>query len=188
MPLMIPKRPDLLRVGEGSLRRTIKALQSWVERISTRSEHPAPERRQSGPFAVQIRVIRAPALAEPESSIVASPFLESTLLSACPGLRESWNAHRRTFGAHDEPDDRMLFDAVRRHVVGLLAAERVAEFSRFARALERLIGEADPILYDLVREGLLRPLANDLREASIEDSRLAPYLGARTSLAWPAGA
>src|SRR5215218_9683093 len=117
-----------------------------------------------------------------------SSFLESTFLAACPGLRESWDSHRRTFGARDEPDDRALFDAVRRHVVGLLATSRVAEFSRFARALERLIGEADPILYDLLREGLLLPLANDLRDARIEDSRLAPYLGARTSLAWPAGA
>jgi hypothetical protein len=114
-----------------------------------------------------------------------SSFLESTFLTACPGLRESWDSHRRTFAANDEPDDRALFDAVRRYVVGLLAAGRVAEFSRFARALERLIAEADPILYDLVREGLVRPLARDVREAGIEDSRIAPYLGARTRLAMP---
>ena len=113
-----------------------------------------------------------------------SPYLESTLLAACPELRESWHSHRRTFGARDEPDDGALFDAVRRHVVGLLAAGRVAEFSRFARALERLIGEADPILYDLLREGLLRPLARDVHDAGIEESRVAPYLGARTALAW----
>jgi hypothetical protein len=115
---------------------------------------------------------------------VSSSFLESTLLGACPGLRESWEAHRRTFGARDEPDDRALFDAVRRHVVGLLVAGRVAEFSRFARALERLIGEADPILYDVLREGLVQPLARDVREAGLDESRVAPYLGARTSLVW----
>lgn len=114
-----------------------------------------------------------------------SPFLESTLLAACPGLRESWSAHRRTFGGTDGPDDRALFDAVRRHVVGLLAAGRVAEFSRFARAFERLIGEADPILYDLLREELVRPLARDVHDAGLEDSRIAPYLGPRTALAWP---
>ena len=113
-----------------------------------------------------------------------SPFLESTLLGACPGLRESWASHRRTFGSGDA-DDRALLDAVRRYVIGLLAAGRVAEFSRFARTLERLIGEADPILYDLLREGLLRPLARDVRAARIEESRIAPYLGARTALAWP---
>ena len=117
--------------------------------------------------------------------VTPSLFLESTLLAACPGLRAAWDSHRRAFGAHDEPDDRALFDAVRRHVVGLLVAGRVAEFSRFSRTLERLIGEADPILYDLLREELVRPLARDVREAGIEAARVAPYLGARTSLVWP---
>ena len=114
-----------------------------------------------------------------------SAFLESTFLAACPGLRESWDSHRRTFVAGEEPGDQALLDAVRRHVVGLLVAGRVAEFSRFTRALERLIGEADPILYDLLREDLLRPLAHDVSAANIEQSRIAPYLGARTRLAWP---
>ena len=115
---------------------------------------------------------------------MANPYLETTLLGACPGLRESWASHRRTFGASEGADDRALLDAVRRYVVGLIAAGRVAEFSRFARTLERLIGEADPILYDLLREGLVRPLADDVREAGLEASRVVPYLGERTSLAW----
>ena len=80
----------------------------------------------------------------------------------------------------------MLLDAVRRYVVGLIAAGRVAEFSRFARSLERLMCEADPVLYDLLREGLLLPLARDVREAGLERSRVAPYLGERTRLAWSA--
>ena len=116
---------------------------------------------------------------------MTNPFLESTLLGACPGLRESWTSHRRTFGASEGADDRVLLDAVRRYVIGLLASGRVAEFSRFARTLERLIGEADPILYDLLREALLRPLARDVREAGLEKSRVEPYLGERTALAWP---
>ena len=114
-----------------------------------------------------------------------SPFLESTLLGACPDLRESWQAHRRTFGASDEPDDRALFDAVRRHVVELIVAGRVAEFSRFARTMERLLGDVDPMLYDLLREGLLRPLARDVHDAGIPHPRIAPYLGTRLGLAWP---
>ena len=118
---------------------------------------------------------------------VISPFLESTLLGACPGLRESWQARRRTFGASDEPDDRALLDAVRRHVVELLVAGRVAEFSRFARTMERLLGEADPMLFELLREGLLRPLARDVRDAAIPHERVTPYLGTRTALAWPDG-
>ena len=114
-----------------------------------------------------------------------SPFLESTLLGACPGLRESWDAHRRTFRAGEEPDDAALLGAVRRHVIALLVAGRVAEFSRFSRTIERLLGEADPMLYELLREGLLRPLARDVRDAGVPHARLAPYLGARTALAWP---
>ena len=112
------------------------------------------------------------------------PFLESALLAACPALRDSWASHRRTFDVCEEPGDRALFDAVRRHVVGLLASGRVAEFSRFARALERLIGEADPILYDLLREGLVQPLARDVREAKLDASHVAPYLGVRTAIVW----
>ena len=114
-----------------------------------------------------------------------NPFLESTLLGACPDLRESWQAHRRTFGAGGEPDDRALLDAVRRHVVGLLVAGRVAEFSRFARAMERLLGDADPVLDELLREGLLHPLARDVRDAGIPAARVTPYLGVRLGLAWP---
>jgi hypothetical protein len=116
---------------------------------------------------------------------VNNPFLESTLLGACPGLRESWQSHRRTFDADEAADDVALLDAVRRYVIGLLAAGRIAEFSRFARTLERLLGEADPVLYDLLREGLLRPLAREVRDAGIEHSRFAPYLGERTALVWP---
>jgi hypothetical protein len=115
---------------------------------------------------------------------LTNPFLESTLLGACPGLREAWESHRRTFAPHDA-DDEALLGAVRRYVVGLLASGRVSEFSRFARTLERLFGEADPRHYDLLREGLLEPLARDVREAGITESRITPYLGERTALAWP---
>ena len=107
------------------------------------------------------------------------------LLGACPGLRDSWQAHRRTFAGEDAPDDQPLLDAVRRHVVELLVAGRVAEFSRFARAIERLLGEADPMLYELLREGLPRPLARDVRVTRIAPSLVVPYLGRRTELAWP---
>ena len=79
----------------------------------------------------------------------------------------------------------MFLDAVRRHVVELLAAGRVAEFSRVARTIERLFGEADPMLYELLLDGLLRPLARDVRAAGIAPSLVVPHLGTRTALAWP---
>ena len=160
-------------------------LRSWVEGAARGTMHLDPEWTRSGRSEVQIRVIGAPALQQRHILSVISPFLESTLLGACPGLRESWESHRRTFVRGEEADDGALLEAVRRYVVGLLASGRVAEFSRFARMLERLLGEADPMLYELLREGLLRPLAHEVRDAGIEHSRFAPYLGARTALAWP---
>ena len=114
---------------------------------------------------------------------MSDAYLESMLLGACPEVRESWQQYRRTF-AGDTSDDQQLLDIVRRHVLGLLASGRVAEFSRFPRTIERLFGEADPVLYDLLLDGLLRPLARDVRAAGIAPSLVAPHLGTRTALAW----
>jgi hypothetical protein len=116
---------------------------------------------------------------------VASAYLEATLLGACPELRESWQQYRRTFAAGTAPDDQQLLDTVRRHVMEQLAAGRVVEFSRVARTIERLFGEADPVLYELLLDGLLLPLAHDVRAAGIASSLVVPHLGARTALAWP---
>jgi len=118
---------------------------------------------------------------------VSDSYLESMLLGACPALRESWQAHRRTFTGGDAPDDQQLLDAVRRYAVEQLAVGRVAEFARISRTLERLFGEADPVLYELLLDGLLRPLARDVRAAGIASSLVVPHLGPRTALAWPPG-
>jgi hypothetical protein len=115
---------------------------------------------------------------------VTSAFLESMLLGACPALREPWDAQRRPFAPGAAPDDQALCDAVRRHVVGLLAAGRVAEFARFTRTMERVLGEADPVLDDLLREHLLAPLAADVALAGIARAQIAPHLGPRVGLAW----
>ena len=116
---------------------------------------------------------------------MTSPFLESILLAACPTLRESWDAQRRSFGA-DAPDDRALLDAVRRHVLGLLVTGRVSEFARFARGIERVLGDADPMLDALLREQLLHPLAADVAAAGIARAQIEPYLGPLVSRAFAA--
>jgi hypothetical protein len=116
---------------------------------------------------------------------VSSSYLESVLLGACPELREGWQAYRRSFGPRNEASDEALLDAVRRHVVELLVAGRVAEFSRFSRAIERLLDDADPVLFELLLDGLLRPLARDVQVAGITPSLVVPHLGAHTALAWP---
>jgi hypothetical protein len=122
-----------------------------------------------------------------DDAAVASTFLESVLLSACPELRASWDAARHDAAASSrpEPDDATLLDAVRRHVLTLLLAGRVAQFARFARALERLLAEADPVLHELLLDGLIRPLARDVRIARVPAAHVAPHLGRRTALAWP---
>ena len=118
---------------------------------------------------------------------MSGSYLESMLLGACPELRESWRAHQHTFAGGEAPDDQELLDAVRRHVMQQLAAGRVVEFARVARTLERLFGEADPVLYELLLDGLLRPLARDVRAAGIAPALVVPHLGPRTALAWPTG-
>ena len=107
---------------------------------------------------------------------VSSEYLESTLLPACPGLRESWDAVRRTYAPGTAPDDAELLHHVRAHVVGLLVSGRVAEFSRFARTVERLLADADPILHELLRDQLIRPLMKDLEDANVDRARIEPYL------------
>ena len=106
------------------------------------------------------------------------------LLGACPELRESWQQYRRTFTGVGDPDDQQLFDAVRRYALERLAAGRVVEFSRLARTIERLFGEADPVLFALLLDGLVRPLARDVHAVGIAPSLVVPHLGARTALAW----
>ena len=111
-------------------------------------------------------------------------YLESTLLAACPGLRDGWNAVRRTHAGSPAPSEDELFVHVRLHVVGLLASRRLAEFSRFARAIDRLLADADPLLLDLLHDRLLRPLAHELREAGVSPSLVEPHLGPRLRAAW----
>ena len=115
---------------------------------------------------------------------MGSDYLESAFLAACPGLRDSWDAVRRTYQPGSAMDDDDLLRHVRAHVVGLLVTGRAAEFARFARSVERLLGEADPILHDLLRDHLLRPLAREVEEARVEPTRVAPHLGPRTRIAW----
>ena len=111
---------------------------------------------------------------------MSSAWLESSLLSACPGLRDSWDAVRRTYPVGSRPSDDVLLHHVRAHVLALLVTGRAAEFSRFARTVERLLEEADPVLCDLLREHLLQPLAQETSDARVEPARITSHLGRRT--------
>jgi hypothetical protein len=115
---------------------------------------------------------------------VAGSFLESTFLTACPSFRPSWDALRRGYEPGTELDASAFLGALRFHVVGLASVGRVAEFTRFAQMLDRLLVEADPILEDLLNDELVRPLAMAVRDGELASALIEPHLGARTRAAW----
>jgi hypothetical protein len=115
---------------------------------------------------------------------MARSYLESALAGTLPSFAAEWDAHRRTHPPGSSPSDADFLAVFRAHVVSLLAAGRVAETSRFFYALERLLGEADPILRDLLDRDLIRALAAECRLAGIDARRVEPYLGQRTRGVW----
>ena len=112
-------------------------------------------------------------------------YLESTLGGTLPSFTAEWEAQRRAFPPAAPPGDADFLASLRAHVVRLLAEGRVAETSRFFYALERMLGEADPILRDLLERHLITALASDCRHAAIDARRVGPYLGPRTRAVWP---
>jgi hypothetical protein len=65
-----------------------------------------------------------------------------------------------------------------------MCVRRVAETTRFFYALERVLGEADPILRELLERDFIAALAAECRLAAIDGRRIEPYLGSRTRAAW----
>jgi hypothetical protein len=115
---------------------------------------------------------------------VARSFLESALAPTLPSFAAEWAALRRAYPPGAPPDDADFLTAFRAHVISLLAEGRVAETTRFFYTLERLIGEADPILRELIDRDLVTPLATDCRLSGIDARRIEPYLGTRTRAVW----
>jgi hypothetical protein len=115
---------------------------------------------------------------------MARSYLESALAGTLPSFAAEWDAYRRAYAPTSPPGDADFLAAFRAHVVSLLSAGRVAETSRFFYALERLLGEADPILRDLLDRDLVRALAIECRLAGIDPRRVEPYLGQRSRVAW----
>jgi hypothetical protein len=115
---------------------------------------------------------------------MARSYLESTLAGTLPSFAAEWDVHRRSYAPTAPPDDADFLAALRAHVVSLLSAGRVAETSRFFYALERLLGEADPILRDLLDRDVIRALAVECQLAGIDSRRVEPYLGQLTRGVW----
>ena len=115
---------------------------------------------------------------------MARSFLETALVSTLPSFSTEWEAHRRAYPPDSPPSDVDFLATLRAHVVHLLAEGRIAETTRFFYALERLLGEADPVLRALLERDLVAALSTDCRLAAIDARRVEPYLGTRTRAAW----
>jgi hypothetical protein len=111
-------------------------------------------------------------------------YLETALAGILPSFAAEWDAHRRAFAPGTAPTDADLLAALRIHVVSLLHDGRVAEATRFFYAIERLLGEADPVLRDLLDRDLIAALAAECRLAGVDSRRVEPYLGPRTRSTW----
>ena len=115
---------------------------------------------------------------------MARSFLESALAGAVPTFATEWELQRRAYPAGTAPSTTDFLDALRAHVVGLLAAGRVAETTRLFYAIERLLGDADPVLEELLTREFLARLARDCRVAGIETERIGAYLGVKARRGW----
>ena len=111
-------------------------------------------------------------------------FLQTSLIGTLPSFADEWDAHRRAYPPGSPPGDGEFLSTLRAHVLRLLAEGRVAETTRFFYTVERLLGEADPILHDVLHRDLVSALAAECRLAAIDARRVEPYLGSRTRAAW----
>ena len=114
-------------------------------------------------------------------------FLESALAGTLASFAAEWDARRRAYPPGTSPSDLDFLASLRTHVVQLLSEGRVAETSRLFYALERMLGEADPLLHDVLARDLIAALATECRLAGIDSRRVEPYLGPRTREAWRKG-
>ncbi|MEP7001611.1 MAG: hypothetical protein ABI969_14085, partial [bacterium] len=101
------------------------------------------------------------------------PLQVRHFLHASPLLREQWGALRRARMPDDEASAAEFLAVVRMHAQGVIVAGRFAEFAHFTRAVERLLGEADPILADLLEQELVSPLASAIAGANVPAARRA---------------
>ena len=111
-------------------------------------------------------------------------FLQTSLVGTLPSFASEWDAHRRAYPPGSPPGDGEFLATLRAHVLHLLGEGRVAETTRFFYTVERLLGEADPILYDVLARDLIGALATECRQAAIDARRVEPYLGDRTRVVW----
>ena len=111
-------------------------------------------------------------------------YLETVLTTACPSFAREWAMLRQTYPSDAPPSANGLLVSLRAHVEQCLGEGRVVEVVRLFYALERLLGEADPVLEELLVSGFVAPLALACRAAGLDLRLVLPHLGPRTRGAW----
>ena len=114
---------------------------------------------------------------------MGASVLERELVHACPSFRDVWASLRASY-AGEPPSAKDFLGALRSHVLMLVADGRSAEVTRLCYALERLLGEADPILEKLLVDEFVKPLAGGCAGDPASAAALVPHLGPRTRRAW----
>ena len=116
---------------------------------------------------------------------MSGAYLERIFHAALPSFADEWRLLRATY-PHDAPPSAAAFlGALRVHVAELLVARRVSESARFFATLERLLGDADPVLEELLLAHLVIPLARECTARAVDPRLVLPHLGPRTRGAWP---
>ena len=111
-------------------------------------------------------------------------FLERALGSTMPDFQARWREIRRTYAPGTSPSAQDFFGHLVAHVAQALAEGRVAEVTRLFLAIERILGDADPLLAELMETELLRALAEECGEAGISPALVLPHLGPRSRAVW----
>lgn len=122
----------------------------------------------------------------PPTRAMGQSFLEVALGGACPSFAPEWQRLRATYGT-DEPSAADFLGALRAHLHVLLLEGRIAEVTRLLYAVERLLGDADPILEALLADELVAPLAGESATLGLDPRLLLPHLGPRTRAVWGRG-
>jgi hypothetical protein len=115
---------------------------------------------------------------------MSQSFLESTLLHAVPSFQPDWALLRGAWSREEAPSTVHFLASLRVHVVARLQEGDAVVFTRLAQTLERLLGEADPILEELLVDHLVSPLARETGAGGVRRALVEPHLGRRMRKVW----
>jgi hypothetical protein len=116
---------------------------------------------------------------------VTEPDVLPALLAACPSFQQRWDEY-----VSDElyTPDQVYIDVgeFARHLLTLLRADTVNEFSAVFAPIERLLVDGDEEACNAVTVGLLEDLYFVAEDAGVSPREWRKYFGPRAARAWEA--